>query len=207
MAGLSAIARIAAGLVALVAWFGLAVQFNASLAQVGAVPDTIWVMLRYFTVIANLLAALVLAAAVIGGYRLTSPSLLGGVTIAMVLVGIVYALLLRGMIELSGGAKLADDLLHVVTPILVPLFWLLLAPKGGLRSGDPWRWTLLPVGYFAYALARGALEGRYAYPFLDGPKVGWLQVATTATVMALCFVLAGFALLWLDRALARRRVK
>jgi hypothetical protein len=35
------------------------------------------------------------------------------------LVGIVYWLLLRGLLELSGGALMADALLHTVVPILV----------------------------------------------------------------------------------------
>lgn len=204
MVKLSGTARAMAGVVALVIGLGLAVQFEASLSLVGAWPQTLWVMLRYFTIIANLLAAIVLAGAALGRPDIASPARLGGVAVAMMLVGIVYALLLRGMLELSGGAKLADDLLHVVTPILVPLFWLLFAPKGRLRRIDPLWWTLLPVLYFAYALTRAAWEGVYAYPFMNVASLGWLSVALTALVMAAGFVATGFVMLWLDRRLSRR---
>jgi hypothetical protein len=204
MVNLSGTARAMAGVVALVIGLGLVVQFNASLSRVGAWPETLWIMLRYFTVIANLLTAIVLAGAALGRSGFASPARLGGVTVAMMLVGIVYALLLRGMLELSGGDKLADQLLHVVAPILVPLFWLLFAPKGGLRRADPLWWTLLPAVYFAYAFARAAWEGVYAYPFMNIGRLGWHPVVVTALVMAAGFIAAGFALLWLDRRLSRR---
>jgi hypothetical protein len=204
MVDLSGTARAMAGMVALVIGFGLAVQFNASLSRVGAWPETLWIMLRFFTVIANLLAAIVLAGAALGLPGFASPARLGGVAVAMMLVGIVYALLLRGMLELSGGDKLADDLLHVVAPVLVPLFWLFFVPKGGLRRADPLWWTLLPVVYFAYALTRGAWDGNYPYPFMNVATLGWRPVALTALVMAAGFIATGFAMLWLDRRLSRR---
>lgn len=199
---LSGTARAAAGLVAAIAWLGLAVQFRASLANLGSVPDTIWIMLRYFTVIANLLAAILLSAVASGWRGSASPKLLGGMSIAMLLVGIVYGLLLRGMLELSGGAKLADTLLHIVTPVLVPVYWLAFVPKGELGSRDPLLWALLPLAYFVYALVRGAAEGVYAYPFMNLAQLGWTQTLTNALLMALGFIVAGFAMFWLDRRLS-----
>lgn len=195
--------RIAAILIALVTWVGLAVQFRASFANNGSLPDTIWIMLRYFTIIANLLAAAAFTAIATGRGRWVTPARLGGITLAMVLVGIVYALLLNGLLELSGGAALADLLLHKVTTILVPLYWLAFAPRGGLTRRDPLSWALLPLAYFIYALVRGRFEGVYAYPFLNVDKLGWAQTLTTGVVMALCFLLAGQAMVWLDRRLKR----
>lgn len=193
--------RIAAILIALVVWAGLAVQFRASLAMAGSVPQTLWVMLRFFTIIANLLTAFAFTAIAIGRDRWLTPARLGGITLAMMLVGIVYALLLQGLLELSGGAALADLLLHKVTPILVPLFWLVFAPHRTLTSRDAIGWAALPLAYFVYALVRGRFEGVYAYPFLNVAKLGWPQVLATAVVMALCFLLAGQAMVWLDRRL------
>jgi hypothetical protein len=116
----------------------------------------------------------------------------------------VYGLLLRGLLALSGGALLADTLLHKVTPVIAPLWWVVFAPKGRLRQSDPWWWALFPALYLPYALARGMVEGRYAYPFLNVTKIGWSGVALYAAVMAGCFLLAGFALVALDRRLGRR---
>jgi hypothetical protein len=191
--------RLFAAAIALVAWIGLGTQLDTSYALVGALPDTLWVMLRYYTVIANLLVAILFTAIALGGLRIASPFNLAGVTIAIILVGVVYNLLLRGMLELSGGAKVADIINHSITPILVPFYWLFLGEKGHLKGRDPFLWALLPLFYFGYALARAAIEGVYAYPFMNVAKLGWGQTLLTAMVMAFCFLIGGYVLVWLDR--------
>lgn len=195
-------ARIAAIVIACVTWIGLAVQLQASTELAGTVPSAIWAMLRFFTVIANLLVAIVFTILALGGR--VAPSLLGCITLAILFVGVIYTLLLRGLIELSGGARLADLVLHHVTPVLVPLFWLIFARKGGLRSVDPWLWALLPLVYFLYAIARAALDGRYPYPFMDVATIGWAQTAVNAVVMALGFVIGGYVFYALDSWMSRR---
>lgn len=197
--------RLVAGLIASIGWVGLAVQLDASIGLTGSVPGAIWTMLLFFTIIANLLAAIVLTGIAFDRRSLAAPIVIGGVTIAILLVGVVYALLLRGLLELSGGARLADILLHSVTPVLVPLYWLLLAPKGGLTWRAPFLWACLPLGYFGYALVRGALDGHYPYPFMNVAEIGWGATLTNAFVMAAGFLVTGFALVWLDHRLARGR--
>jgi hypothetical protein len=191
--------RVAAALVALCAWAGLGVQLAATLGQTGSIADTLYVLLRYFTIITNFAVALTFTAIALG--RSVSPFWLGGVTLAIVLVGVVYMLLLRGLLELSGGALLADTILHKVVPLVVPLWWLAFAAKGQLRWRDPLLWMLYPLLYLAYALVRGGFEGRYAYPFIDIGTLGAAQVVFTALAIAGGFVIAGLALVALDRRL------
>lgn len=195
-------ARIAAAIVALVALAGLVVQFAATLDQTGSVAATLWVLLRYFTVLTNLLVALAFGWVALGGRP--HPRRLAGVVLAILLVGIVYGLLLRGLLELSGGALLADTLLHKVTPVLVPLWWIAFAVRGQLRWRDPWGWALFPALYLPYALLRGMVEGRYAYPFIDVAKLGIGTVLVNAVLIAIGFVAAGHALIWIDRRMAGR---
>ena len=57
---------------------------------------------------------------------------------------------------------------------------------------------LFPVVYLVYILARGQLDHRYPYPFMDVGKLGWLQAGLNAAGIAFGFVLAGFALVWID---------
>lgn len=194
-------ARIAAAIVALVALAGLVVQFAATLDQTGSVAGTLWTLLRYFTVLTNLLVALAFGWVAIGGRP--HPRRLAGVMLAILLVGIIYGLLLRGLLTLSGGALLADTLLHKVTPVLVPLWWIAFAVRGQLRWRDPWGWTLFPALYLPYALLRGMAEGRYAYPFIDVAKIGIGTVLVNAVLIAMGFVAAGHALVWIDRRMAR----
>jgi hypothetical protein len=195
--------RLAAAIIAALAWAGLVVQFEATLGLTGSPGESLWVILRYFTILTNLLVALVMTALALG--RRVAPFMLGGVTIAIVLVGAVYMLLLRGLVELSGGAILADTLLHKIVPILVPLYWLAFAPKGELRWGQAFVWSLYPLAYFAYALVRGAFEGRYAYPFIDVAEIGYGQTVINAVAIAAGFVAAGLALVGLDDMLASKR--
>ena len=192
--------RLAAALISLLAWAGLAIQFHATLAQNGSVADTVFILLRFFTVLTNLLVALAFAAIALG--RSVRPFWLGGLTLAIVLVGAVYGLLLRGLVELSGGAILADTLLHKIVPVLVPLYWLAFAPKGDLRWRHAFAWSLYPLAYFAYALVRGSVEGRYAYPFIDVARIGYGQTVINAVMIAAGFVASGLALVAIDRALA-----
>jgi hypothetical protein len=193
--------RPAAAIVAIAAWAGLGIQFAATLTLTGSAGEALLIILRYFTVITNLLVAIVMTVLALG--RPVRPMVLGGTTLAIILVAVVYMLLLRGLVELSGGAILADTLLHKVVPLLAVAYWLAFAPKGGLRLRDPLLWVLYPLTYLGYALVRGAFEGRYAYPFMDVATLGLARTATNCAVIAGGFVVAGLAMVALDRALAR----
>jgi hypothetical protein len=195
-------ARSAAALIALVCWAGLAIQFAATYANQSGALATLWILFRFFTVLTNLLVAVVMTRVSLGAR--VSPSVLGGTTLAILLVGVVYATLLRGLIELSGGAVLADIMLHTVSPFAAALWWLFFAPHGRLTWQAPVHWCVFPFLYFAYALVRGGIDGRYPYPFIDVGKIGWLQTGINAVVISLAFILAGYLLVWTDRRLLGR---
>ena len=186
----------AAGIVALVCWAGLTIQFSATYAVQHDVGATLWILARFFTIITNLAVAITMTWVAIG--RRVSPFVLGGITIAILLVGVVYMTLLRGLLELSGGALLADTLLHKVSPIAMTLWWLFFAPRARLKARDPIWWAAYPLAYFIYALVRGHYDGRYPYPFMDLGKLGPVQTAINAGGIAMGFLLAGFALVWFD---------
>ena len=186
----------AAALVAIVCWAGLAVQFAASYSSIHDIGATLWVLARFFTILTNLLAAIAMTSAAIG--QRPSPEALGGVTLALILVGLVYAFLLQGLQHLSGPALVADFLLHKVSPILMALWWLLFSPRGRLNWKAPLWWAIYPLAYFAYVLGRGQLDHRYPYPFVDVAKLGWLQVGLNAGGIAMAFILAGLTLVWVD---------
>lgn len=203
MARMSSSLRIAAALIAVVCWAGLAVQFKAITDQGFSAPETLWIMVRYFTILTNLTVAVVCTGVALGQTGFAAASLLGGMTMAILLVGIVNHLLLRGLLELSGGARLADRILHYVTPVAVPAFWLFLIPKGGLSRRGPLIWTGCALAYLVYALVRGFAEGKFAYPFLDVVQNGWANTSMTILVVLLAFTSCSFALVWLDNLLAR----
>ena len=188
--------KAAAALVAIVCWAGLAIQFAVTYGHQQDVAATLWILARFFTILTNLLLALTMTGVALG--RKISPLILGGVTLAILLVGVVYATLLAGLHERKGPALVADILLHKVSPVLMALWWLLFAPRARLSRNAPLHWAVYPLAYLSYALARGEFDHRYPYPFINVEKLGWLQVLLNSGGIALGFILAGFALVWVD---------
>jgi hypothetical protein len=195
-------ARAAAALIALICWAGLALQFSASYEQSHDLFSTIWVLARFFTIVSNFALALFMTKLAIGGR--VSPFIIGGLTLAIALVGIVYVLLLRGLHPLSGKALAADYLLHYASPIAMAGYWLLFTPHGRLRWSAPLWWMLFPLTYFVYAIVRGEIDGRYPYPFMDVTKLGLVPALLNGIAIAAAFIPAGYAVVWADRRLLGR---
>ena len=188
--------RAAATLIALICWAGIGLNLWASYSHTHDLLTSLWNLARFFTILSNLALAIGMTA-IAAGKRVT-PMVLGGLTLAILLVGVVYATLLRGLHPLSGPALIADYLLHDVSPIMAALYWLLFVPRGRLRWSAPWWWVTFPLAYFLYALARGQLDHRYPYPFIDVAKLGWRQVLLNSAGIAFAFIVAGFLLVWID---------
>ena len=197
-------ARTVAALIALIALAGIVLFAQAQMDQGSTLPEAVWVLGRYFTILSNVLVLVVFALVALG-VRVT-PRFVAGTALAIVLVGVVYELLLKGLrVDLTAGSAIANTLLHRITPLVVPFFWLLFVPKGQLRWTDPLLWAVFPVVYLVYAMIRGSAEGVYAYPFLDVGANGVAQVAITVVVIAIGFLASGAALVGIDRWLATRR--
>jgi hypothetical protein len=195
------ISRLVALAGASLGWAALAVQLLLSLdvmtAAGGTVLGGVWRYLGYFTVIANLFATITLSLAALGRF---APRREFAAVTAMILVGIVYSLLLRETWNPQGLQKPVDVALHDAMPVLVVLFWLL-RPRRGLAARDIWVSVILPLGYAAYAMARGALDGWYPYAFMDVRVLGVAQTALNCLGMGAAFLAMALLLVWLDRVL------
>jgi hypothetical protein len=202
-ATVASLVRPAAGVIALIGFSAIVLRFSVLFGRTGSAGEAIWSMLRFYTVIGNALAAAVLAAIALGSRRAFSPLMTGGVTLNLALIGIVYAVLLRGLQKLTGLTVVTDFVMHDVQPLLVAGFWLVFAPKRALRWRDPWLWAVPPCLYFIYAMVRGQYEGRYPYPFINVDKLGWPQTLVNAAAICFAFVVAGWLLVWLGRRIAK----
>jgi hypothetical protein len=188
--------RLFAACIAIAAWTGLIVQLWSSYSTSGSVVLSLWIIFGYFTIISNLLVAVVFTGVALG--RSIPEWIVAGTMLSIVLVGVVNALLLWGALELSGGSALVDKLLHVVTPVLAPIFWVVFTPKGRLTWRHPLLWAIYPLAYLFYATARGLATGRYAYPFLNIAALGWQRMALNAFFIAVGFMVSGYAVVWID---------
>ena len=195
--------RLLAISIALAAWAGLVVQFAATFGETGSILGTVWILLRFFTIITNLLVAVTMTGVARG--RRVSPFILGALTLAIIFVGLVYATLLRGLVQLSGLGLVADYLLHYVVPVGMAFYWLAFAPKIGLELRDPLLWSVYPLAYLFYVVVRGSVDGRYPYPFIDVASLGYGRIILNSLMLLVAYVVAGLALVALGRALARRR--
>lgn len=197
--------RLFAGLIALTAWAGLAIQFGATFSNNGSIGETTWILLRFFTIITNLIVAITMT--VVAMDRRVSPFVHAGVTLAIGLVGVVYATLLRGLVQLDGAALIADTIVHYIVPAMTLLYWLLIAPKYGLRWHHALLWSLYPLIYFGYAILRGSIDGRYPYPFMDVSVLGTARTALNALGLAIAFLMGGTAMVAFSRIAGRNRAQ
>jgi hypothetical protein len=199
--------RRLAGAVALVALAGLVLQFVFTQIDMQANGATAlqasWRFVGYFTILTNMLVMVVLARVALG-HRL-SQSLLAGTTLAIVVVGVVYHLLLADLNPVTGWRRFADQLLHTAVPLLTLLLWIARLPRHALAWSDAPQWLLWPMGYAVYALVRAQFDGFYPYPFLDVAELGWARVGMNGLGMALAFLAAGLAMVALTRLGLRRR--
>jgi hypothetical protein len=201
-------ARLVAALAAMVAWAGLAIQLGLLIAQfedqgLGA-PAALWRFLGFFTILTNSAVALVATAmALRPAGRLAGPRSRMVTASAILLVGIVYSLALRHIWNPEGLQRVADHMLHDATPLLFALAWLLF-PHEGLRWRQGFWAAVPPLAYCLYAFARGAVDGWYAYYFLDPTQMTIGLLATNMAMLLAGFVVAGMALVTIDRLLAKR---
>lgn len=197
--------RIIAAGIAAVAWTGLMVQFYLLYAQNSSALHSLWMMGEYFTILTNLLVAVVFSGVALNRGFFRAGWLLAGVMLSILLVGVVYELLLRGALVDAGGSALVDVLLHTATPVLVTLYWIIFARKGTLNWLHPLLWAVYPVAYLAYGVVRGEMTGKYAYPFLDVAAIGWARMALNATAIAAAFLAVAYVLVWIDRRIGSRQ--
>jgi len=199
--------------IALLEWIALAIQFwltvNLSIANGVPLLRGITNYFSYFTILCNLLVALVLTFTLWApetrlGRFLSHPTVESGVALYMTVVGIVYSLALRHIWDPQGLQKLADLLLHDLLPVLYVVFWFLAVSKKSLRWVDALWWLVFPGFYCAYSLVRGAFTGWYPYPFLDPGQQGYARVSVHAMVLLCAFLAIGYALLAVGRWQERR---
>lgn len=196
--------RLLATLIALCAWTGLLTELTLSVAHVHSLRLALWRQALFFTILSNLTVAIVFTGIALGSVRLRHPLLIGGLAMTMALVGTVFELMLRRLLDPHGWRMIATGLLHDAVPLLTAAAWFFLAEKGRLRARDPWLIALFPIVYLGYALLRGALGGTYPYPFINPDKLGWMGVAAYVAAISAVFLIFAHLMVTLDGWLARR---
>lgn len=183
-----------------------------------------WSSFLYYTVLSNVLClGWMVASAIVtvrdaqrdGWSGASTPSARAAAAVmqAITVTMLIYLFVLTPALFTQPGAyqpfTLTDNLVHIITPILVIVDWLLFVPKGRLRRYDPLLWALIPYAYLVFAFAYSALGGRFAggttapYPFMNVETNGVGGVAGWIVGLTVALVAVGYLFFGIDRLLAR----
>ncbi|MEQ7156318.1 Pr6Pr family membrane protein [Brevundimonas aurifodinae] len=196
-------------LFALVGWTGLVLQYWLMLnGGTRSAAGTTVVFFSYFTILTNILVAVVLTApAVTPDSRLgrwtSTDAVRAAVAMYIAVVGLVYHVLLAGTWNPQGLQLIVDQILHTVMPIAFVLDWLLFTAKGRLRWIDAGKWLAYPLLYGVWTVIHGQLIGWYPYWFIDIGALGWTRAMTNFGALLVFFLVLGLVVVALDRGLSR----
>jgi hypothetical protein len=195
---------------ALVALFGVVLQWHVMMSRTGGSILAFARFMGYFTIQSNAAVGIWLAATTMG-VRITRGRLAGIIAAALLLymatTAIVYNLVLRAMWAPAGLGRLSDELLHLVSPLMYMLYWLFCADKRALSARHIPIWLLYPALYLIFSLVRGLSGGLYPYPFIDIGRFGLAMVMlNVAVLLALLLILSAVLIAVATRARACPRI-
>lgn len=204
--------RVCAGLISAAVIAALGPPVIGSTLTTGSLLLGLWIPLKFFTIITNLLAGIGFGLIAWRGRDALGPVAIGALVLALALVGLVANFLLPPLPFQNLAFMLGDRVHHVAAPIAAAVWWLAFARHGMLVWRDAFIWALFPLAYSAYALIRAGFEPatmpvRYPYFFMDPGLFGWEGVVRNLGAIALAFVIFGLAVIALDKALGRRAPK
>lgn len=158
----------------------------------------------YFTILANTAAAFAMLLPLIAphslpGRFLLEPSVRTAIAGYLIVVAATYFFFLRFIGDDYGLERLADRLMHYVTPLLFMIDWIAFVPKGRV----PWSMVgtslLAPLGYAVWTLVHGAVANWYPYPFVNMRSLGYQQGLENMAGFVVVFAGIALALVALDR--------
>ena len=109
--------------------------------------------------------------------------------------------------------KIANSLVHTLSPCLVILDYFLFDEKGNLKKYYPFLWLICPFNYvffvYMYAAKGGTFYGiggsqRFGYFFLDYVEIGITGVVKWIIVMTLGILMASYLLIAIDKILEKK---
>jgi len=205
-------ARLVHGLVAAVVLFSLVLQLvllftggtDANSGESGtAIPlgTRLFRFFSFFTVQSNIIVGVVAVLLAVNPLRtgrvwqvVRLDSLLG-----IVITGLVYAIVLAPMVQLTGWAQVANIGLHYVSPWASLAAWLVFGPRPGFRVSTAVWAFLWPVLWLIYTFAHGAISHWYPYPFLNADALGLGQAVVNSLLVVLVAAVLAAVLLVIDR--------
>lgn len=174
-------------------WFTVILQLILIIInRQASVFETIIRFFTFFTILTNILVAMVFTANWLKSKNsfqfFNKPNTQVAIAVYIFVVGFVYNTILRFIWQPKGWDKLADELLHLVIPIVYILFWYFKFSKKEINYRSIFSWLLFPMIYIVVVMIRGYFSGYYPYPFLHVGNLGVEKVVYNSILMTLFFV-------------------
>ncbi|RYF26149.1 MAG: hypothetical protein EOO42_02260 [Flavobacteriales bacterium] len=190
---------------AVIIWFSILLQFYVSLQQANFhFIETLKLFLSFFTVTTNILLGFCLLSLWLVkeknlGVFFSKPSTLTALTVYILVVGLIYNVLLRGLLHPTGWARIADELLHVASPLIFLGFWIFFVDKTKLAYKNALIWLIYPIAYIVFIAIRGYLINLYPYPFINVVNLGYPKAVLNAFFCVVLFLLLSILLIWIGK--------
>lgn len=219
--------RRAFGAVALLVWFSLGL--NLVITAIGLYPSTttqptlfgyanpsglagalsrVIDFFSYFTILSNLVVAVVLTALWRGAARSTPVwrALRMDSLIMITVTGLIFAIVLAPNAQLEGLEYVTNTIEHYLAPVLTVVTFLVWGPFGWFRLSTVLTALILPILWLGYTLVRGAVINAYPYGFIDAATLGYATALRNIAGVLVIGVVLALVFLGLDRLRSRRTV-
>ena len=153
----------------------------------------------YFTILSNIIATVVF---LVGAARWRAPRsatldlVRGGSVVYMTITGVVFAVLLSGT-NVDTAIKWVNSVVHEVMPMAVLVDWLIDPPAERLTLRQGALWLIFPIVWTTYEIVRGAITGKYHYPFTNPANGGYGTVLVTSVAILVLMLVVCAVVVWL----------
>lgn len=195
---------------AVIVWLSLALQFYVIIQnRIAPVPETVVRFFSYYTVLSNLLIAVCFTAIAFKGISaqgnfFTRPNTLTATAVYICIVALTYNAILRFQWAPQGLARVCDELLHLIVPVLYIIFWVAFVPKRSIQWKNILPWAIYPLAYLGYTLLRGPSANWYPYPFIDVNIHGYSKVLFNSAMVCVVFVIFSVLFVGISKMMAKR---
>ena len=201
--------RLTLALIFVLECFALPIQYFLLLdgTELSIVEATVR-FFSYFTILTNSLVAICCGFLLLPNVSrpnqfFSKNTTLTAITVYILIVGLVFNIILRPTVDLTGLHLLVSEIFHTLVPLLFLFFWIRFVPKHALPWNSLPKWMSFPLVYVLYTLIHGIYSGFYPYPFIDAGKLGFSIAMKNGLFVLIAFVLLSALLISIGRLMSK----
>ena len=168
--------------------------------------------LSFFTITTNTIVFICSVLLLFGGRSTANAffrkcTTITAITVYILIVGIVFNLLLRPVLDLQGHHLIVSEIFHTVVPVLFFFFWLFFVSPEKISFKVISSWLIYPIIYIIYTLFHGLATEFYPYPFIDATKLGFQTAIINGLFVLIAFVVLSVILISISKIRTKTRIE